>query len=431
MVRTKSTAIPGPGGWLGLDARTALRARPIKWCEHLNRHFGDIVRFRVFGRLHFQITEPGLLREVLGSPEAVPARTVLSASYSLPHCQGLLSVLLSQQPTELPEIPEEAADQFASAIERRTRSRLNQECVRIFNVAELMFDVCLQPLVKMLLGPGDERAIPGLECLVRELIRTGRTPFANPPLLRKEYGAPFSQFLRDYQKPAPDRSVRESWYDRLLHQSIRCGRPGNANGNSSRDIALAGLVQAIHSFTHLASRAIYLLATHPVEQLAVQSDLLEHRRRSPAPDSGRFNPELADCALLESARLFPPFYLLALEVPETLDVAGLVIPGKSICIVPVWLLHRNQAVFPMPEDFRLSRFSERNGAPAQSMIPFGPGREGPFLQKPAMMAAAAGLRAILATWQLELIEERGKTGFLPLISAGLSHGPYIQFRRRR
>uniref|UniRef100_A0A7N0TPX3 Cytochrome P450 n=1 Tax=Kalanchoe fedtschenkoi TaxID=63787 RepID=A0A7N0TPX3_KALFE len=95
------------------------------------------------------------------------------------------------------------------------------------------------------------------------------------------------------------------------------------------------------------------------------------------------------CIINETLRLYPPTPLLIPHCSsEDCTVNGYYVPKKTILIVNVWAVHRDEAVWDEPQEFRPERFvgfeGERDG---YRFIPFGVGRR-------SCPGAALGLRLI-------------------------------------
>ena len=71
-------------------------------------------------------------------------------------------------------------------------------------------------------------------------------------------------------------------------------------------------------------------------------------------------PRLAytEAVVNEALRLFPPAHLTSRVVPpgETLTVGGYTIPGGTAVYLPMYLAHRDPAVWPRAEEFLPERF---------------------------------------------------------------------------
>ncbi|XP_059904768.1 cytochrome P450 3A30-like isoform X1 [Gadus macrocephalus] len=118
------------------------------------------------------------------------------------------------------------------------------------------------------------------------------------------------------------------------------------------------------------------LATNPDVQAALQKEIDETFENKSRPTyEPLMQMEYLDMAFNESQRLFPLGNRLERIAKASVEINGVVIPKGTAIVVPVYVLHRDPALWPEPEAFRPERFSKvnRETMDPYSFLPFGAG----------------------------------------------------------
>uniref|UniRef100_A0A8C5FHE6 Cytochrome P450 3A30-like n=1 Tax=Gadus morhua TaxID=8049 RepID=A0A8C5FHE6_GADMO len=118
------------------------------------------------------------------------------------------------------------------------------------------------------------------------------------------------------------------------------------------------------------------LATNPEVQAALQKEIDETFENKSRPTyEPLMQMEYLDMAFNESQRLFPLGNRLERIAKASVEINGVVIPKGTAIVVPVYVLHRDPALWPEPEAFRPERFSKvnRETMDPYSFLPFGAG----------------------------------------------------------
>ncbi|KAG2429765.1 hypothetical protein HXX76_010549 [Chlamydomonas incerta] len=212
-----------------------------------------------------------------------------------------------------------------------------------------------------------------------------------------------------------------SFLDLMLGQRQGGGSGGKkaAEGEESAEHApltdeqVAGQVQLFilagyETTANALAFAVYCIATHP----EVESALL--REVDEVLGAGRLLPGEADLPRLayteavvnEALRLFPPAHLTSRVVPpgEVLTVGGFSIPAGTAIYLPMYLAHRDPAVWPRVEEFLPERFipssplyeslQPRGAAQQHAHAPFGYGSRMCIGYKFAMQEAKVALATL-------------------------------------
>ncbi|XP_054160905.1 thromboxane-A synthase-like [Oppia nitens] len=170
--------------------------------------------------------------------------------------------------------------------------------------------------------------------------------------------------------------------------------------------------------------ALYCLAKNP----AVQQTL--HRE---IQSNGGHECDYLNMVWYESLRLYPPVAtFVQREASETVEIASdRLIPGGSICHVPVWHIHHNPDLWPEPDRFDPQRFApeNRSAIPSIAYLPFGTGPRSCIGLELAAHEARITLSKIIGKFRVETsaetpdrLEFRSTNGIL-----SPKHSIYLQF----
>uniref|UniRef100_M3YHM5 Cytochrome P450 3A n=1 Tax=Mustela putorius furo TaxID=9669 RepID=M3YHM5_MUSPF len=122
----------------------------------------------------------------------------------------------------------------------------------------------------------------------------------------------------------------------------------------------------------------YELATHPDVQQKLQEEIdLTFPKKAPPTYDGLVQMEYLDMVLNETLRLHPISGRLERVCKKDVEISGVFIPKGTVVMVPVFTLHRDQALWPAPEEFHpeRTRFSKKNkdSINPYTYLPFGTG----------------------------------------------------------
>ncbi|CAG5128994.1 unnamed protein product [Candidula unifasciata] len=117
----------------------------------------------------------------------------------------------------------------------------------------------------------------------------------------------------------------------------------------------------------------YLLSKHESVQtrLVAEIDSLLGKRQADSSDLQQL-PLLKAC-VKETLRLFPPIPINARTTTEDVAIGGYHIPKNTILMMNLYVVSRDETVFPEPDEFRPDRWlrGEETSAHPFSLIPFG------------------------------------------------------------
>ncbi|XP_039700094.1 cytochrome P450 3A12 isoform X2 [Pteropus medius] len=153
---------------------------------------------------------------------------------------------------------------------------------------------------------------------------------------------------------------------------------------------------------------MYILATHPDIQQKVQEEIDATLPNKVLPTYDALTQmEYLDMVLNESLRLYPVVGRIERMCKKDVEVNGVFIPKGTQVIVPSFVLHRDSALWPEPEEFRPERFSKKNKDSINPYIylPFGTGPRNCIGMRFAMMNMKLAVVRVLQNFSFKPCEE--------------------------
>ncbi|KFQ53625.1 Cytochrome P450 3A24, partial [Nestor notabilis] len=162
-------------------------------------------------------------------------------------------------------------------------------------------------------------------------------------------------------------------------QSSKSTETSSYKSLSDEEILAQALVFVFAGYETTSSTLSYLsynLATHPDVQQRLQDEIDAYLPNKATPTySAITQMEYLDMVVNESLRLFPPAGRLDRVCKKTVELNGVTIPKGMVVMIPAYVLHRDPAYWPEPEEFRPERFSKesRESFDPYTFLPFGAG----------------------------------------------------------
>jgi cytochrome P450 len=148
---------------------------------------------------------------------------------------------------------------------------------------------------------------------------------------------------------------------------------------------------------------MYLLSRHPniLAKVVAEADAWG----ATSPD--RFDPEqlgLTTRVFRETLRLYPPLMMFPRRTLEEVEIAGTVLPPRTIVLVSAYAVHRRPDVWPDPDRFDPDRFLPEAEAkrPKGAYLPFSAGPRFCIGMHFAMMEGPIVLATLLRRHRFEL-----------------------------
>jgi cytochrome P450 len=153
---------------------------------------------------------------------------------------------------------------------------------------------------------------------------------------------------------------------------------GDGSGMSDeqlRDEAMTLLLAGHETTANALAWTWYLLARHPRVEERLRGELAAALggRLPTAEDAARLPYTRA--VLAESMRLYPPAWSIGHRNVEPQPLGDYLLPAGTLCIMPIFLVHRDPRWWTAPDEFRPERFLEpEHERPRFAYFPFGGGR---------------------------------------------------------
>jgi cytochrome P450 len=218
--------------------------------------------------------------------------------------------------------------------------------------------------------------------------------------------------LKNHKKKIKDSKKTPLLIDLILQDKIY-----KDDEERVRDM-LMYLYTGYDSAAHTISWAILELSKNYEEQKFLRARLLQDAaRETPA----KYSPALKN-VLRETLRLYSPNSLGSIRTPMVdipLRDRTKIIPAGSTCVIPYYVLLRNERIFPYADSFVPSRWEQATPQQIASFLPFGAGRR----QCPADLLANVEMTSILkrlvSQYQFSILRVGGKDFSLTLRPVGM------------
>lgn len=415
---------PGPSGTAAFRWLLALRRDPLSAVVGLSRAYGPVVRIPLSTRSFYLLSHHTDARRVLTDN----ARNYAKATWSFEELKSVLgdglvtsdgarwreqrrSVNAAFQRSLLPRLAPIVIDGVESLLLRWQRTKgpldLSHE-TRVF---------ALEVVTRAVLGTAGGAVLEGIDRHLSALLSTlfERTlrpwnwprswPTRENQLFRRHLAALDRAVLRLI---AARRSETGSGADLLGQLLSARGADGAPLSDSElRDQVTTFLLAGHETVGSLLAFALAQLALRPAVEAKLSAELKEELQgRAPRyEDLQRL--EYCRCLVEETARLYPPVWLIERRALADDALSGYRVPKGASVAVCQYALHRDPLVWPEPDRFLPERFStsERGARPAHAFLPFGAGARscigGAFAMMEAMLAVAriaqsVRLRLVLA-----------------------------------
>ncbi|XP_047569458.1 cytochrome P450 3A12 isoform X1 [Lutra lutra] len=153
---------------------------------------------------------------------------------------------------------------------------------------------------------------------------------------------------------------------------------------------------------------LYELATHPDVQQKLQEEIdATFPKKAPPTYDALVQMEYLDMVLNETLRLYTIGGRLERICKKDVEISGVFIPKGTVVMVPVFTLHRDQDLWPEPEEFRPERFSKKNkdSINPYTYLPFGTGPRNCIGMRFAIMNMKLALVRVLQNFSFKPCKE--------------------------
>uniref|UniRef100_A0A7M4EXQ3 Cytochrome P450 4V2-like n=1 Tax=Crocodylus porosus TaxID=8502 RepID=A0A7M4EXQ3_CROPO len=182
------------------------------------------------------------------------------------------------------------------------------------------------------------------------------------------------------------------------------------------------------------SWVMYLLGCNPEAQKKVDVELDEVFGNSDRHVTMEDLKKLRylECVVKEALRLFPSVPFFARTLSQDCWISGYKVPKGVDIIISPYALHREQDVFPEPEEFRPERFFPENciGRHPYAYAPFSAGPRNCIGQRFALIEEKTVIATLLRRFWVEANQKREELGLVAELILRPNNGIWIQLKRR-
>jgi cytochrome P450 len=352
--------------------------RPFPLMKRCRERYGDIFTMRILhsGTWVF-LCDPDDVKRVFTAPPA--SMGVALANPLLLPVLGARSVMLLEEPDHmtrrrlmLPPFHRERMDGDIEMMTEVTRGEVRRwPAGESFELWPRMQAITQEVIMRTVFGPGDPERLQRVRAALTRLTEA----LNNPKRLTRLAALGPSWIARSRGFRAAMEPVEEA----LLGEVDRRRREGE---DGRKDI-VSMLLDARYedgsplSEKELRDELLTLLTDGPTSSsLAwVFERLLRHpeklarlQEEVDADEGGRY----MDAVVQETLRLCPPVPVVARRLLEPMELGGYLLPAGTTVAPCVYLIHRDESVYPHPRSFLPERFLERPPG-TYTWIPFGGG----------------------------------------------------------
>ncbi|XP_037576402.1 cytochrome P450 4c3 [Dermacentor silvarum] len=183
------------------------------------------------------------------------------------------------------------------------------------------------------------------------------------------------------------------------------------------------------------SWALFLIGHHQREQQLIHEELDsifgDDRERHVTTEDLKHMKYL-ECALKECQRIYPSVPMITRACTEPFTIGGRTMPKGSLVQIANYFLHRDQKVFPKPEEFHPERFLPENsrGRHPYAYVPFSAGPRNCIGQRFALAEEKIVVANILRRFIVESLDQRDQVALVPEMVLRPRNGLRIKFTPR-
>lgn len=394
------TLPPGPRMPAALQALGWAR-RPYPLMKRCQERFGDIFTLRILhsGTWVF-LCDPEDVKRVFTAPRG--SLGVALANPLLGPVLGPRSVMLMEEPAHmtrrrlmLPPFHGKRMGADAAMMAEVVREQLRGwPAGEPFELWPHMQAITQEVILRSVFGPDEERRLGRLRTLLHELTAT-----LNEPRRLSLAAALGPRWL------ARDGGFRAAMAPLEAELLAEVDRRRRAGENGRKDI-VSILIEARYedgsalSEADLRDELVTLLTDGPTSSsLAwVFERLLRHPQKLARLQEevlGGAEDAYMDAVVKETLRLCPPVPVVVRRLLEPLQLGGYNLPAGTVVAPCVYLIHRNEEIYPQPRHFLPERFLERPPG-TYTWIPFGGGTRRCLAASYAELEIKRVLRTVLA-----------------------------------
>lgn len=414
---------PGPTSLLGLGNARAMATNALVFLPEIQRRYGDVVAFRLFGHQAFLVSNPEGVKQVLQEKHSIYTKE--NFDYRLLKRvlgEGLVTsegeLWRKQRRLIQPAFHKEKIRGFATIMSREAAAsvvRIQQvlrEGGRV-DVVEEAKRTTLAIVVDALFGVSAGKRAQEIGEAFSRLNELASLQFGNPLSILPFPVTSVGLQLRRAKKRMDvivdelieERRVRSEGGDDLLGMLLeargdadasRAGAEVGMSARQLRDEVTTLMVAGHETTTMLLAWAMSLLGADPQQSRRLQDEARTVLGGRVAEWDDLEDLEVTRRVLEESLRLYPPAWAFSRTPKCDDELGGFRIPRGSTVFLSPWVTHRRADLWPDPERFDPDRFDPELAAVRHRFAHF------PFAGGPRLCIgyafASMEARIILASW---------------------------------
>lgn len=440
---------PGPKrNFLGTHF-IAFRRNPISFIERMAREYGDISYFRMGPQDVFFLNHPDYIREVLLTHQQnfTKGRALQRAKRLLG--EGLLTsegdFHRRQRRLAQPAFHRQRmADYGAVMSNYAVRMRDGWRDGETLDISHEMMRLTLGIVGKTLFDADVEEEADEIREAMTSLVH-----LFNAMML------PFSELLEKLPLPQKRRFERakerlDTTIYRMIEERRRSGKDhgdllsmllnardeeGDGAGMTDRQVrdeALTIFLAGHETTANAMTWTWYLLSEHPEVEAKLHAEIDSVLADGRSPTFADFaHLRYTEMVLAESMRLYPPAWALGRLTINEQEIAGYLMPPRSLVLMSPYIMQHDARYFPEPELFDPERWTTeaREARPQFSYFPFGGGARRCIGEGFAWMEGVLLIATLAQRWRLRHVATH-KVALQPAITLRPKHGMLMTLEKR-
>jgi len=369
----KQSALAQTANWI-LD--------PLHFLETTQRQLGDVFTTRVVGwETLLLVSDPTLIREIFSTDPAMlqagKANDLMGPVLG-PHSVFLLDGMEHRQVRRIlvNAFSLEASRNAADFSARRAAELASEMADGQFHDAHRFFsEVALATMLNAVLGISERSSVTEYAKQFHLVLGGLSTYLAYLRFLQKDFGFGSPGWWIRTKMGALYRLIERDLASSLhrdnpppaaqIHAALRSADIKHAD-LTARDQIVSLVVAGHDTVASALSWSLFWLLKNPTIISAIRTELA-----SPTVPAIENTP-LLDAVCHEALRLVPTVEIVSRQAMANIQLGEFVVPKGTLVSPCIYLLHRNETLYPEPDKFDPSRFLNRQFA-AHEYIPFGGG----------------------------------------------------------
>jgi cytochrome P450 len=413
---------PGPSRIIPLSGLFAYRRGPLPFFQKLAEQYGDISYFRLGPQEAFFLNHPDYIKDVL-----VTNHQNFIKGLALQRAKRLLGEGLLTSEGEFhrrqrrlaqPAFHRARIASYATAMtDYASQTRERWRDGETLDISEEMMRLTLAIVGKTLFDANvvsDAQEVGEAMAVVMDLFNTMPIPFFELleklplPQLRRfdkakaKLDAIIYRLIEDRRRSGEDRGDLLSML--WLAQDTE-GDGGQMTNAQLRDEVMTIFLAGHETTANALTWTWYLLSQNRQVETKLHEEIDAVLEGRPPAFEDVVQLKYTEIVLAESMRLYPPAWAIGRMALKQFEIAGYVVPARSLVLISQYVMHRDPRFFHDPPRFDPERwrFEARESRPHFSYFPFGGGLRRCIGEGFAWMEGILLLATLAQQWQMRLV----------------------------